>query len=307
MLLAVLYIRVQTGTTDFVAVALAGIDPEAQRILWLGFWLALITKTPMVPLHIWLPRAHADAPLAGSMLLAGVVLKLATYGMLRVLLTMLPDATAHYTPLVQVLAIISLLYASLATIRQVDLKALIAYSSVAHMAVVVLGLFSNSLVGIQGALLLSLAHGVVSPALFILVGGVLYDRYHTRTLRYYRGLVVLMPLFATLLFLATACNMGVPLSGNWLAEVISLAGAFQRSPLVGVLGASGIVLSACYSVWLWTRLVGGSFSPHLGYTVDLTRREIHVLLPILISAIWLGVIPDTVLDLLHGPVANLLG
>jgi NADH-ubiquinone oxidoreductase chain 4 len=248
MLLAILEIRVQAGTTDFTAITIVDISSEAQRTLWLGFWIALITKTPIVPLHIWLPRAHADAPLA--MLLAGVVLKLATYGFYRVLLTMLPDATSYFTPLVQVLAVISLIYASLATIRQVDIKALVAYSSVAHIAVVVLGLFSNTLLGIQGALLLSLAHGVVSPALFMLVGGVLYDRYHTRTIRYYRGLIVLMPLFATLFFIATSANMGVPLSGNWLAEVISLAGAFQRSPLAGVLGATGIVFSACYSIWL---------------------------------------------------------
>jgi len=306
MLLAILEVRVQVGTTDFSAVALADISPDAQKVLWLGFWLALMTKTPMVPLHIWLPRAHADAPLAGSMLLAGVVLKLATYGMVRVLLTMLPDASSHYTPLVQVLALISLVYASLATVRQVDMKSLVAYSSVAHMAVVVLGLFSNTLLGIQGALVLSLAHGVVSPALFMLVGGVLYDRYHTRTIRYYRGLMVLMPVFATLFFLATACNMGVPLSGNWLAEVMSLAGAFQRSPLVGLIGASGIVLSACYSIWLWTRLVGGSLSPHLGYSIDMTRREVHVLLPLVFGAIWLGVQPNTVLDILYLPVSHML-
>jgi NADH-ubiquinone oxidoreductase chain 4 len=306
MLLAILEVRRQTGGTDFELVSLAGLAPEAQNVLWLGFWVALMTKTPMVPLHIWLPRAHADAPLAGSMLLAGVVLKLATYGMVRVLLTMLPDASSHYAPLVQVLALASLVYASLATVRQVDLKALVAYSSVAHMAVVVLGLFSNTLLGIQGALLLSLAHGVVSPALFMLVGGVLYDRYHTRTVRYYRGLVVLMPLFATLFFIATCCNMGVPLSGNWLAEVMSLAGAFQRSPLAGALGATGILFSAGYSIWLWVRLVGGSMSPHLSFTVDLTRRELHVLLPLLVCALWLGVSPDPVLDLLQGPVSHVL-
>jgi NADH-ubiquinone oxidoreductase chain 4 len=306
MLLAILEVRRQAGGTDYTLVRLAGLAPEAQTVLWLGFWLALMTKTPMVPLHIWLPRAHADAPLAGSMLLAGVVLKLATYGMVRVLLGMLPQASSYFSPLVQVLSLISLVYASLATVRQVDLKALVAYSSVAHMAVVVLGLFSNTVVGLQGALLLSLAHGVVSPALFLLVGGVLYDRYHTRTARYYSGLGFLMPLFAFTFFLATACNMGVPLSGNWLAEIMSLAGAFQRSPLVGALGASGILLSACYSIWLWTRLVGGSLSPYLGYSVDLTRREAHVALPLIVSALWLGVCPDPVLALLQGPVTEIL-
>ena len=306
MLVAIVRIRVTVGSTDFATVTLAAIDPQAQRLLWLGFWVALMTKTPMVPLHIWLPRAHADAPLAGSMLLAGVVLKLATYGMVRVLLTMLPEASSEFAPLVQVLALISLLYASLATIRQVDMKALVAYSSIAHMAVVVIGLFSNTVLGITGALVLSLAHGVVSPALFMLVGGVLYDRYHTRTIRYYRGLTVMMPLMSTLFFLATAANMGVPLSGNWLSEVMSLAGAFQRSPMVGIVGASGIVLSACYSIWLWSRMTSGSMSPHLGYTIDLTRRELHTLAPLLATALWLGIFPQTVLDVFGSAITPIV-
>lgn len=306
ILLSILEVRRQLGGTDFTLITLAGLAPDAQYVLWLGFWIALITKAPIVPFHIWLPRAHADAPLAGSILLAGVVLKLATYGIFRILLGILPDASIFFIPLVHVLALVSLVYASLATIRQVDLKALVAYSSVAHMAVVVLGLFSNSIIGLQGALLLALAHGLVSPALFILVGGVLYDRFHTRTVRYYRGLVVLIPIFSSLFFLATASNIGVPLSGNWLAEVISLAGIFQRSPIVGVLGASGILLSACYSIWLWTRLVGGSMSPHLGYTVDITRREFHILLPLLVGTLWLGIFPNVVLDLIQVPVTEIL-
>ena len=248
MLLSILSLRVNVGSTSFEAVFQAGLSLDSQKMIWLGFWVALITKTPIVPLHIWLPRAHADAPLAGSMLLAGIVLKLATYGILRVLLGLLPEASEYFTPLVQALSLISLVYASLATIRQIDIKALVAYSSVAHMAIVVLGLFSHSLVGIQGAILLSLAHGVVSPALFALVGGTLYDRFHTRTMRYYRGLGTFMPVFASLYFIATACNMGVPLSGNWLAEVMTLAGTFERSAIVGLVAASGIVFSACYSL-----------------------------------------------------------
>ena len=169
--------------------------------------------------HIWLPRAHADGPLAASMVLAGTVLKMATYGYLRLCIQLMPEATNYYAPLAQTIGVISLVYASLATIRQNDLKALIAYSSVGHIAVVVLGLFSGTQLGIEGAVLLSLAHGFVSPALFILVGGVLYDRFHTRVMSYYRGIGLYIPVFATLFFLATCCNIGVPLSANWLRRI----------------------------------------------------------------------------------------
>lgn len=306
MLLAILAIYSHAGTTDLTTLVLADMAPHAQRMLWLAFFLALAVKTPLVPFHVWLPRAHADAPLAGSMVLAGTVLKLATYGFLRVLIPMLPDATAYFTPLVQTVAVISLVYSSLATMRQVDFKALVAYSSVSHMAVVVLGLFSNTLVGIEGAILLSLAHGVVSPALFMLVGGVLYDRFHTRAIRYYRGLAQLMPIFAFLFFLATACNMGVPLSLNWASELMALSGAFQRSPLVGVLGASGIVLSACYSIWLWSRLVTGAYSKHLVYSIDVTRREFVVLVSLILPALVFGVYPNALLNSLHVAVSSLL-
>jgi NADH-ubiquinone oxidoreductase chain 4 len=306
MLLSIMALYSHVGTTDFTVLTLTDIEPSQQRVLWLGFFIALAVKTPLVPFHIWLPRAHADAPLAGSMVLAGTVLKLATYGYLRVMIPMLPDATAYFTPLVQTVAVVTLIYSSLATMRQVDFKALVAYSSVSHMAVVVLGLFSNTIVGIEGAILLSLAHGVVSPALFMLVGGVLYDRFHTRAIMYYRGLGQFMPVFAVVFFLATACNMGVPLSLNWASELMALSGAFQRSPFAGVLGASGIVLSACYSIWLWSRLVGGSYSQYLTPAIDITRREFSVLIPLLLPAIVLGVLPNVLLGSLHVAVSSLL-
>lgn len=306
MLLAILALAAYTGTTDLTTLALIDIDPATQRLLWPAFAIALAVKTPLVPFHIWLPRAHADAPLAGSMVLAGTVLKLATYGFLRVLLPVLPDACNFYSPLVQAIAVVSLIYSSLATMRQVDFKALVAYSSVSHMAVVVLGLFSNTLVGIEGAILLSLAHGFISPAMFMLVGGVLYDRFHTRAIRYYRGLTQYMPIFAAIFFIVTLCNMGTPLSVNWAGEFACLAGTFQRSPLAGVLGATGIVLSACYSIWLWGRLAGGAYSRHLTYTIDLTRREFMVLLPLVVPALVFGVVPGVILDSLHTAVTGLL-
>lgn len=248
MLLAILTIYRHCGTTDLTVLSLTDLDPQSQRVLWLCFFVALAVKTPLVPFHIWLPRAHAEAPLAGSMVLAGTVLKLSTYGFLRLVLPLLPDATAYYTPLVQTVCLVTLVYSSLATMRQSDFKALVAYSSVAHMAVITLGIISNTVIGIEGGILFSLAHGVVSPALFIIVGGVLYDRYHTRIIMSYRGLAQCMPILASLFFIATAANMGVPLSLNWLGELLSLAGVYEQSALVGILGASSILLSAGYSI-----------------------------------------------------------
>lgn len=296
MLLAVVGLYAHTGTLDLTVLHGVAISKDVQHVLWICFALALAVKTPVVPVHVWLPRAHADAPLAGSMVLAGTVLKLATYGVLRVLLPVLPSATYYYSPLVYTVAIVSLVYASLATLRQSDFKALVAYSSVAHMAVVLMGLHSNTVLGITGGVMLSLAHGFVSPALFMLVGGVLYDRYHTRQLRYYRGLVLVMPVFSVLMFIATCANMGVPMTLNWLGEWIALAGTFQYSIVAGSLGALGIVLSACYSVWLWARMCTGSFAPHLSYAVDVTRREMAVLAPLLVMPVVLGVAPSMIID-----------
>lgn len=258
MLLAFLIIFNNVGSTDFDVVSLSEIDSDSQKIIWLAIFISMAIKTPLWPFHIWLSRAHAEAPLAGSVILAGLILKLATYGYMRILIQFLPDATSYFSPLVQTIAVITLIYASLTTLRQTDFKALVAYSSIGHMAVVVLGLFSNTVQGFEGAILLSIAHGFVSPALFILVGGVLYDRYHTRVIRYYRGMVVYMPLFSLLFFLFTIFNAAVPLSANWAGEILCLTGIFQRNPIIAVLGATGIVLSAGYSIWLYNRIAFGS-------------------------------------------------
>lgn len=306
ILLAIIGIYGHTGTLDFTILQNIEIDPKVQRILWIGFAIALAVKTPVVPFHIWLPRAHADAPLAGSIVLAGTVLKLATYGILRVLITILPDASYYFSPLVQLIAVVSIVYSSLATMRQSDFKALIAYSSVAHMGVVVLGLFSNNVLGITGAIYLSLAHGLVSPALFILVGGVLYDRFHNRSIFYYRGLASLIPVFSIVFFIMTCANIGTPLTMNWIGEFIALAGVYQSSILAGILGSTGIVLSACYSIWLWGRLNAGTFSPYLHNPVDLTRREWAVLFPLLLLTIVFGIAPSLLLDNIGNYVSEIV-
>lgn len=306
MLLAILQIYSYVGSTDFQIISLSDINLDNQKILWLGFFVAFAVKTPLWPLTGWLYRAHADSPLAGSILLAATILKFATYGYLRVLINFLPDATNYFSPLVQTIAIITLIYASLATIIQQDTKALIAYSSIAHMSVVILGLFSNTIQGIEGAILLALAHGFVSPALFICVGGVIYDRTGTRIIHYIRGLVTYMPVFTILFFIFTLSNTGIPLTLNFLGEQLSLIGIWERSPIIAALGATGIVLSAIYSIYLYNRISYGIYSPHLKPIKDISRREFNLLLTLLLPTVLLGIFPNVILDGLHLSISSLL-
>ena len=306
MLLAILEINSQLGSTDYQLISLTEISLDSQKVLWLSFFLALAVKTPLWPLTGWLFRAHADSPLAGSILLAATILKFSTYGMLRVLINFLPDATHYFSPFVQTIAIVTLIYSSFSTIIQQDTKSLIAYSSIAHMAVVTLGLFSNTIQGIEGAILLSLAHGFVSPALFICVGGVIYERTGTRIIPYIRGLVTYMPVFTILFFIFTLSNTGIPLSLNFLGEQLALIGIWDRSPIVSALGATGIVFSACYSIYLYNRISYGVYSPHLLPVQDINRREFTLLLALLIPTILFGILPNILLDSLHLFISNLL-
>jgi NADH-ubiquinone oxidoreductase chain 4 len=306
MLLCILYIYSNLGSTDFQLISLSEISLETQKILWLGFFLAFAVKTPLFPFTIWLPKAHADSPLAGSIILAATILKLATYGYIRVLINFLPDASNFFGPLVQTIAVIVIIYASLTTIIQQDTKKLIAYSSISHMGVVVLGLFSNTIIGIEGGILLALAHGFVSPALFICVGGIIYDRTETRVINYIRGLVNYMPVFTILFFIFTLCNTGIPLSLNFLGEQFSLMGIWKISPIIAVLGASGIVLSACFSIFLYNRISYGSYSPHILILKDINRREFYLLISLLIPTIILGIIPNVILNSIHTSISSLL-
>ena len=309
MLLSILMIYSYIGSTDFQLISLPEyeISLSSQKLLWLGFFIAFAVKTPLYPFIIWLPKAHSDSPLAGSILLAATILKLATYGYLRVLIQILPDATHYFSPLVQSIAIISLIYASFSTIIQQDTKRLIAYSSVCHMAVVVLGLFSNTIQGIEGAILLAIAHGFVSPALFICVGGIIYERTGTRVIKYIRGLVTYMPVFTILFFIFTLANTGIPLSLNFLGEQLSLLGIWQVNPIIAALGATGIIFSAIYSIFLYNRLSYGNYSPHMVKIVkDINRREYYYLIALLIPTVLLGIIPNVILDCLHLSVSSLL-
>ena len=307
MLLCILMIYNYIGSTDFQLISLYSISLDSQKILWLGFFIAFAVKTPLYPFIIWLPKAHADSPLAGSIILAATILKLATYGYLRVLINFLPDATNYFNPLVQTIAIIAIIYASFSTIIQQDTKRLIAYSSIAHMGVVVLGLFSNTIQGIEGGILLALAHGFVSPALFICVGGIIYDRTGKRIINYIRGLATYMPVFTILFFIFTLCNTGIPLSLNFLGEQLSLIGIWQQNPIIACLGATGIVLSACYSMFLFNRLSYGNLSPSLPpIAKDINRREYYLLLSLLIPTVVFGILPNVILTSLHTATSALL-
>ncbi|KAG2195738.1 hypothetical protein INT47_004842 [Mucor saturninus] len=305
MLLAILVIYFEVGSTDYQVLAVADISETRQRILWLGFFLSFAVKVPMIPFHIWLPEAHVEASLAGSIILAGILLKLAGYGFLRYSIGILPDASAFFTPLVYSLAVISIIYSSFTTLRQIDLKKIIAYSSVGHMNITLLGLFSNTIQGIEGSLILMLAHGVVSPALFICVV-ILYDRYHTRLLKYYRGLTQHMPVWSVMFFLFTLGNIAVPLSANFVGEFMTFTGAYQQNPVLTVLGGLGMILSAAYGIWLYNRTAFGAQSRYLAPLGDINRREFMTLLPLLVLMFVMGLFPNLFLEPMHLAVSNLL-
>ena len=305
MLLAVLVLYFSVGSTDYQTLVTADFSETRQRLLWLGFFFSFAVKVPMLPFHLWLPYAHTEAPVAGSILLAGILLKLAGYGMLRYIIPLFPDASVYFTPLVYALSVISIIYSSFTTLRQVDIKAIIAYSSIGHVNVINLGIFSNTIQGIEGGMLLIIAHGIVSPALFICVA-VLYDRFHTRILKYFRGMVLSMPVFIVFFFIFILANMATPLSGNFVGEFLSLTGAFTQNPVLTILGASSIVLSAAYSIWFFNRVSFGAQSVYLAPTSDLTRREFMLLLPLLFLTLLFGIFPNLLLDTLHVSVSNIL-
>jgi proton-translocating NADH-quinone oxidoreductase chain M len=296
MLPCVLLMYSQAGSTSYLLLATEIWAPARQYVLWWGLFLAFAVKVPMVPLHLWLPEAHVEASTAGSVLLAGVLLKLGSYGLLRFSLPLLPEASAYYGPLVLCLSMIGLVYASLTTLRQVDLKKLVAYSSIAHMSMVIIALFTLNDLGAIGGSFLMLAHGVASPALFLLVGA-MYDRAHTKALKYLGGAATAMPIYSLMLFLFSLCNMALPLTPNFVGEFLCLCSVFSHHLGALVAALIAVVLSAAYTMWAYARVVHGMPKPqYFEALADLNRREVWTLIPLLALALWWGLKPGLVLD-----------
>ncbi|MFC7050556.1 NADH-quinone oxidoreductase subunit M [Emcibacter nanhaiensis] len=306
MLVALLYMYMQAGTTSIPEMMQYDFAAGAQTWLFLAFFASFAVKMPMWPVHTWLPDAHVQAPTAGSVILAGILLKMGGYGFLRFSLPMFPIAAEELSWLVLTLSCIAVVYTSLVALMQEDMKKLIAYSSVAHMAYVTLGIFSFNTQGLEGAIMVMLAHGFVSSALFLCVG-VIYDRLHTREIARYGGLANNMPKYALVFMFFTMASVGLPGTANFVGEILVLAGLFKFSTWATFFAATGLILGASYMLWLYRRVIFGELvKEDLKALLDMNRREIWIFTPLVIFTLWMGVYPITFLDFIHVSVANLL-
>ena len=306
MLLALLAMYFVSGTTDIQSLMIYRFSPVMQGWLWLAFFASFAVKIPMWPAHTWLPDAHVEAPTAGSVILAAVLLKFGGYGFLRFSIPMFPEASVMFTPLIYTLSIVAVIYTSLVALAQEDMKKLIAYSSVAHMGFVTIGAFTLTVQGVEGAIYLMLSHGIVSAALFLIVG-VIYDRIHSREISAYGGLVHRMPSYAFIFMLFMLASVGLPGTSGFIGEFLVLVGAFQVNPWVAALAATGLVLSAAYMLYLYRRVIFGPLTKDsLAAITDMNAREIAIFAPLVILVIFMGIYPTPFLDVMHVSVANLL-
>jgi NADH-quinone oxidoreductase subunit M len=306
MLIAILAMYGKAGTTDIPTLLTTHFDPSMQTWLWLAFFASFAVKMPMWPVHTWLPDAHVEAPTAGSVILAAILLKMGGYGFIRFSLPMFPDASVQFAPLIYALSVIAIIYTSLVALVQDDIKKLIAYSSVAHMGFVTMGLFTLTPQGVQGALFVMISHGFVSGALFLCVG-VIYDRLHTREIAAYGGLVNRMPLYAFTFMIFTLANVGLPGTSGFVGEFLTLIGAFNANSWVALFATTGVILSAAYALYLYRRVIFGVLDkPALMTIKDLSAREIVLFAPLVALTIYYGVRPGPVLDASAASVANLL-
>jgi NADH-ubiquinone oxidoreductase chain 4 len=308
LLLSILTMSSIMGTTDFDALFKTNFDYTTQVFLFCGIFIAFAVKTPTIFLNNWLLKAHVESPLGGSIVLAGIVLKLSLYGIFRLILPILPKASLDYTFIVFLIGVITIIYASFSTLRTTDVKELIAYSSVSHAAVYLIGVFSNTIQGIEGGIILGLAHGFVSSGLFICAGGILYDRSGTRLIHYYKGMTQMMPLFSILFFILSLGNCGAPLTLNFVGEFMSLYGVFERLPILGVFASSSIIFSAAYTIYMFNRIAfGGSFSIFFQENFsDVTKREFFLLFTLVFFTVLFGIYPSVILDGLHYSVSSLV-
>jgi len=305
MLIAMLWMANEAGTTDIPTLMAYNFPVKAQVLLWLAFFASFAVKMPMWPVHTWLPDAHVQAPTAGSVILAGVLLKMGGYGFIRFSLPMFPEASAHFAPLIFALSVVAVVYTSLVALVQTDMKKLIAYSSVAHMGIVTVGLFAFNRQGLEGSMMVMLAHGLVAGALFLCVG-VIYDRLHTREISRYGGLAINMPRYALFFMVFTMASVGLPASANFVGEFLSLVGVYQQSSWVALLCTTGIILGAAYMLYLYARVVFGvQKNADAAAMPDLSLREVLLLGPIALVTVWMGVYPESFMAPMRADIGHL--
>tara|TARA_Y100000816_G_scaffold189187_1_gene137742 strand:+ start:4808 stop:6301 length:1494 start_codon:yes stop_codon:yes gene_type:complete len=306
MLVAIISIYWISGTTDVTKLYEIGIDQKYQNLLWLAFFSSFAVKTPMWPVHTWLPDAHVEAPTAGSVLLAAILLKMAGYGFIRFSLGLFPVASEYFTPLIFILSVIAIIYTSLVALMQEDMKKLIAYSSVAHMGFVTLGIFTITQQGIEGSIFQMISHGLISAALFLCVG-VVYDRNHTRLIKDYGGLVSIMPKYAIVFMIFTLGAVGLPGTTGFIGEFLILMGTFQKSFITAVIASLGVILSAAYMLWLYKRVVFGNLiKDNLKKLVDLSKNEIFILWSLALPTVFFGFYPELLFKTIDVSITNFL-
>jgi NADH-quinone oxidoreductase subunit M len=306
MLVAIMAMYWTAGTTDIPSLMKFAFPAAMQKWLWIGFFASFAVKMPMWPLHTWLPDAHVEAPTAGSVILAAILLKMGGYGFLRFSLPMFPVASADFAPFIFFLSLTAIIYTSLVALVQEDIKKLIAYSSVAHMGYVTLGIFTLTEQGIEGAMFQMISHGLISSALFLCVG-VIYDRMHTREISAYGGLVQRMPLYATLMLIFTMGNVGLPGTSGFIGEFLTLVGARLVNSWIALFATTGVVLSAAYALWLYARVILGKLvKPELMSIKDLSLREATLLVPLALLTIYFGIHANAILDVVSVPTEPLL-
>lgn len=312
MLISFLIIFIHVGSSNINIISLVNFSENRQTLLWLGLFLSFAIKIPILPFHIWLPEAHVEAPTSGSILLAGILLKLGTYGFLRFLLPLFPYSNKFFTPFILVLCSLSILYGSLNTIRQIDLKKIIAYSSVVHMNFAIIGLFSNNIEGLEGSFFLMLSHGIISSSLFFCIG-ILYDRYHTRILYYYGGIIQIMPIFGIIFLIFSLSNMGFPGTSGFIGEILIFISIFFLNTKIALLILLSMIFSAIYSVWLYNRLLFGEIKFYnncmfkwLSRFSDFSKREFFLLIPFIFLNFILGFYPSIILNISYLSLLSLI-
>ena len=305
-LIGILYIYSQVGSFNIELLSTYNFNGMEEQLLWLAFFLSFASKIPMFPFHIWLPEAHVEAPTVGSVLLAGILLKLGVYGFIRLSLTLFPYASVYFSPLIYLLSVIGVIYASLSALRQTDLKRIIAYSSVAHMNLVTLGVFAFNNIGLEGSIVQSVSHGFVSGGMFFLIG-IIYSRYHSRNLYYYGGIVHTMPVYSIIFLIFTMANIALPGTSSFTGEFMLLSGIYKTNIVTAVIAALGVILSGAYSLWLYNRVVFGNLKEHFTLKfVDISHQEFLVMFPLTVFIFIVGIYPSIFISFLNLSVNNLL-